>query len=79
VETFRVFLFHLSPDTESIVATLRFGGSEAAEEDALSEHEVILRYPPGAPHTTLDRLVALLDLYHPNWRQLVTLSAITRA
>lgn len=74
-----MFRFHLSPGTESIVATLRFSGSGAAEEEGLSEHEVILRYPPGAPHTTLERLVALLDSYHPNWRQLVTLSAITRA
>lgn len=74
-----MFLFHLSPGAISIVATLRFGGPEAADEECPSEHEVILRYPTGAPHTTLDRLVALLDRYHANWRQLVTLSAITRA
>src|SRR5690349_5543216 len=61
VEPFRVFLFHLSPGTESIVATLRFGGLEEAEEERPGEHEVILRYPAGAPHTTLDRLVSLLD------------------
>ena len=79
VETFRVFLFHLSPGTESIVATLRFGGLEEAEEERPSEHEVILRYPPGEPRITLERLVALLDRYHPSWRRLVTLSSIARA
>ena len=73
-----MFLFHLRPGTESIVATLRCSGLEEAEEERPSEHEVILRYPPGAPRTTLERLVALLDRYHPNWRQLVTLSAIVR-
>jgi hypothetical protein len=40
---------------------------------------MILRYPTGAPNITLNRLVALLNRYHPNWRQLITLSAITRA
>ena len=72
-------LFHLSPGTESIVATLRFGGLEEAEEERPSKHEVILCYPPGAPHTTLERLVARLDRSHPCWRRLVTLSSIARA
>jgi hypothetical protein len=78
VETFRVFLFRLSPASVSIVATLRFGGPKAGDEERRSEHETILHYPPGAPHTTLERLVALLDCYHPGWRQLITLAPVTR-
>lgn len=75
---FRVFLYHPTPETEAIVATLRFGGIEVAEEERPSAHEVILRYSPRDSGTTFAKLVALLDRLHPLWRDLVSLSPIER-
>ena len=75
---FRVFLYHPTPATEAIVATLRFGGMEVAEEERPSAHEVILRYSPRDTRTTFATLVALLDRLHPLWRDLVSLSPIER-
>ena len=75
---FRVFLYYPTPATEAIVATLRFGGTEVAEEERPSAHEVILRYSPRDSRTTCASLVALLDRLHPLWRDLVSLSPIER-
>jgi hypothetical protein len=77
VAAFRVFLYHPSPATEAIVATLRFGGVEVAEEERPSEREVILRYSRDT-RTTFAMLVALLDRLHPLWRTLISLSPIER-
>jgi hypothetical protein len=74
--TFRVFVIREGPGAVSIVATLRFGGPVVADEECPREREVILRYPSGPPRTTLERLVARLDRYHPEWRQLVILSEL---
>jgi hypothetical protein len=74
VTAFRVFAYHPTPATEAIVATLRFGGTEVAEEERPSPREVILRYS----RTTFAMLVALLDRLHPLWRNLVSLSPIER-
>jgi hypothetical protein len=52
VAAFRVFMYHPTPATEAIVATLRFGGMEVAEEERPSAHEVILRYSPRDTRTT---------------------------
>ena len=76
---FRVFMYHPTPAAEAIVATLRFGGSEVAEEERPSAHEVILRYSSRDSATTFASLVALLDRLHPLWRDLISLSAIERA
>jgi len=78
VAAFRVFMYHPTPSTEAIVATLRFGGIEAAEEERPSAHEVILRYAARDSATTFAMLVALLDRLHPLWRNLVSLSPIER-
>ena len=74
---FRVFEYHPAPATEAIVATLRFGGIEVAEERP-SAREVILRYSPRDTRTTFAMLVALLDRLHPLWRNLVSVSPIER-
>jgi hypothetical protein len=78
VAAFRVLLYHPTPATEAIVATLRFGGIEVAEEERPSAREVILRYSPPDTRTTFAMLVALLDRLHPLWRDLVSLSPIER-
>ncbi len=75
---FRVFMYHPTPATEAIVATLRFGGIEVADEERPSAHEVILRYPPRDPRTTCASLVALLHRLHPLWRDLVSRSPMER-
>ena len=69
-------MYHPTPATEAIVATLRFGGIEVAEEERPSAHEVILRYSVRDSRTTCALLVALLDRLHPSWRNLVSLSPI---
>jgi hypothetical protein len=71
-------MYHPTPATEAIVATLRFGGIEVAEEERPSAHQVILRYPPRDSGTTFALLVALLDRLHPLWRDLVSLSPLER-
>jgi hypothetical protein len=72
-------MYHPTPATEAIVATLRFGGIEVAEEEERpSAHEVILRYSPPDSGTTFALLVALLDRLHPLWRNLIGLSPIER-
>jgi hypothetical protein len=71
-------MYHPTPETEAIVATLRFGGIEVAEEERPSTHEVILRYSPRDSVTTFALLVALLDRLHPLWRNLTSLSPIER-
>ena len=78
VAAFRVFLYYPTPATEAIVATLRFGGAEVAEEERPSADEVILRYSPRDSRTTCASLVALLDRLHPLWRDLVSLSPMER-
>jgi hypothetical protein len=78
VGAFRVYLYHPTPATEAIVATLRFGAIEVAEEERPSAHEVILRYSARDSRTTFALLVALLDRLHPLWRNLISLSPIER-
>lgn len=69
-------MYHPTPATEAIVATLRFGGADVAEEERPSSHEVILRYSARDSGATCGLLVALLDRLHPLWRDLVSLSPI---
>lgn len=76
--TVRVFLFQPTPGAEAIVATLRFGWLEAADEERPSEREVILRYSLADARWTFERLVALLERYHPCWRRLVAVSLVGR-
>lgn len=69
-------MYHPTAATEAIVATLRFGGIEVAEEQRPSAHEVILRYSPRDSGTTFAQLVALLDRRHPLWRDLISLAPV---
>jgi hypothetical protein len=75
VTAFRIYLFHLSPGAEAIVATLRVGLGDADEERP-QPREVILSAPDAEPRAAHARLLGLLERFHPRWRDLVTLSRV---
>jgi hypothetical protein len=73
-----VYLFALSPGAEAIVATLRSELGDDAVEKRPRRHEVVLSADADDQRELFERLLSVLERYHPEWRMLVELEPVGR-